>query len=453
MAFTGPADGDDSSFPPSPNANASSPSSRLQSYAANVEVPTLNFLESLLLLYPPRAYESQITRQICDNIDLGMDLVGRPLNQGETDAFVAQAEGLVKTPRRGAVVGLLAGGAFTIFPIHNELRDVLSQQWRRRRRSSPSASASASSSSSLSSSAAMQFFANKFPWWKLGVTTGIGIFTGAILGNIVSAAVASQRLMTDARLTRFREDRRSQDPEVVLQRIRDRAMSRAGAVPQAFRGPPSQGVVRPDPALRQGITAPAAGEYADTAGLEDRSWDGESNGNGNGDGEGINPSDSQIVRDLYSKHQNQWNEQQTAAATTQSSSFYETPNKAGSGGDVLNDLMDDYSSDPDSPSYNPAARPAPAQYRPGSAWARLRQEAAHGSGVGGGGGGGSGDADVAVGSSTIAVADSFSTSSQRQRQQQQQRAGQGAVSDETLQREQAQREFDDMLERERHRED
>lgn len=343
----------------------------------------MSFAESCLLLYPPSAYETQITRQICDNIDLGMDLVGRPLNQEETDAFVSQAENLVKTPRRGAILGLAAGTALTIYPIRHSFQK-----------------------------GGIFRLPAAFPFWKLGATSGIGIFAGAILGNVISAATASQRLLSDSRLTRFREERKTQNPDAVMQRIKDRAMSRAGSVsqtrpPQAIVG---QGLSRPEPT------------DTDAVGMEDKQ--------SNNDGE--YHTDSPIVRDVYSQRQNQWKERQPQS---QSSSFYEPPNKSG-GDDVLTDLMDDRSSDPNSPAYGGASyersRFSSRQSSPGSAWERLRHEAAQGAGAGAGSG-----ADSNA-SNSVTISPSL-RESQRPEQ----------VSGETLQRENAQREFDELLERER----
>ncbi|KAI5300229.1 hypothetical protein KEM55_008663 [Ascosphaera atra] len=305
------------------------PRARFRQYSTRIEMPELSPLTSLLLLLPRPAFEQQVSRQICDNVDLGMDLVGRPLTQDETDAFVSQAALLIKAPRTGAVLGLWAANllAFPAFRRFMMTPHLLRQELAHMR---------------------MQ----DFPYWKAGVVSGFGIFTGAAFGSVYSAAGASRNLLTDDRLRGFREDRKQQDPDVIMKRVRDRQLLRRGNVPGQWAGNPAGQM---GPTHRPGLQPKTEDEMSPQSGYDGASFDSYS------DSDNGSASDSKILRGLYAQ-QNQ-----------QPQRYQEDPSQSGDYGTHDVDFFDSSSNDPDSPAYQGPSGGSSRQY--GSSWDRIRAAA------------------------------------------------------------------------------
>ncbi|KAI5299497.1 glycine decarboxylase subunit P [Ascosphaera pollenicola] len=347
--------GNEANGPADPN----DPRFRFRAYPTRIEMPQLSSISSLLLLFPKRIYENQVSRQICDNVDLGMDLVGRSLSQEETDAFVSQAELLVRGPRQGAMIGLVAANLLSFAPLRRALIKPHTIDM-------------------------AKLSLRQFPYAKLGVTSGFGIFTGAVFGNVWAAANASRNLLSDDRLKQFRYDRKYQDPDVILKRVRDRAMTKKGYAPGAM----ANGGVTTAHGQNQNGSGPQSGYYnTSTAGPYAVSQN-EVSPTVVDDGTG----GSKIISDINTKRQRDEYNTQARPYYNQSNSNQEYSGQqyAGQqeqdfpatnvdGGMDFFDADSDSSADPDSPRYKQP--PGSDGQQGGSAWDRVRNAAQRENGV------------------------------------------------------------------------
>ncbi|KAI5286124.1 hypothetical protein KEM54_000042, partial [Ascosphaera aggregata] len=339
------------------------PRSRFRAYPTRIEMPQMSSITSLLLLFPRRVYENQVSKQICDNVDLGMDLVGRSLTQDETEAFVSQAELLVKGPRQGAMIGLVAANVLsfgvlkraiirphTLNPANMSLRD--------------------------------------FPFVKVGVSSGFGIFTGAVFGNVWAAANASRNLLSDDRLKKFREDRKYQDPDVILRRVRERAMMRKGYAPGIMADGKTRGSYRSG--QQMGDSSPQSGYDTSTVGP----YSGSSNevsptlvDDGTGGSKIINDINTRRQRDEYNTQARPYFNQDNSSRGSSAQHYagqheQDIPAANVDGGMDFFDADSATSSDPDSPRYQQSpATSGQSKSGSGSAWDRIRHAAQRENGV------------------------------------------------------------------------
>ncbi|KZZ90347.1 hypothetical protein AAP_03877 [Ascosphaera apis ARSEF 7405] len=352
--------GNEANGPTDPN----DPRSRFRAYPARIDMPEISSLSSILLLFPKRIYERQVSRQICDNVDLGMDLVGRSLSQEETDAFVSQAELLVKGPRQGAMIGLLAANLLSFAPLRRALVrphtiDLAKMSLR------------------------------EIPFTKLGVTSGFGIFTGAVFGNVWAAANASRNLLSDERLKQFRNDRKYQDPDVILKRVRERAMMKKGYAPGVMAdGSQRQQQGRQQQQQQQDDGSPQSGFYdTSTAGPYSLSPNEASPtvvDDGTGGSKIISDINTQRQRDEYNTqsrpyYNQSYSNQDFSGQQYTGQQEQDLPPAKVDGGMDFFEADSDTSADPDSPRFKQSA--ATGGQQQGSAWDRLRSAAQQENGV------------------------------------------------------------------------
>ncbi|KAI5292572.1 hypothetical protein KEM52_006251 [Ascosphaera acerosa] len=404
--------------PPDPR----DPRARFRAYPMRIQIPELSGLASLMLLLPRRVYENQVSRQICDNVDLGMDLVGRSLTQEETDAFVSQASTLVTGPRQGAILGLLAANmlafrAFRRAVVKPHTIDMARMNMR------------------------------EFPFAKFGVASGSGIFTGAVFGNVWSAATVSRNLLEDARLKQFREDRKHQDADAILKRVRERAMIKRGYAPGLLANgarPAGQprGAQMGDVSAESGYDTSTVGPYSASATeLSPTLVD-----DGAGSPKTFHDIGTTRQRSEFGNDDRAFSSEDTTSRSSGSSvqtfpgqqyagqQEQDLPSTSVDGGLDFFDADSSTSADPDSPKYSPtAAGNAGSAARSGSAWDRVRQAAQQGNGKA-----------MPINRNQ----DSFSTLRSYADSDRQAQFASDAVSNQKSQ-EDAQREFDEILERER----
>lgn len=208
-----------------------------------ISIPQLNPLKALALLMPRSVYTARVAQTMADNVALGSDLIGRPLEPHEAAAFAEPAPTLVTAPRWGAMIGGSLGGFLASMSSGDRKGPAGSEGGN----SAAGTGAGAEAAAGTEAGAGGHFHGsgpgqarplrlrfpfrlpptlNRVPLSKLALLSLSGALVGSLTGNIYAAGTATRALAVDPRLARFRADRATQDPEAIMRRVREHAARR-----------------------------------------------------------------------------------------------------------------------------------------------------------------------------------------------------------------------------------
>lgn len=272
------------------------PVSFLKTYPVNIQLPPYTFGRRLLMLKSQSGYETSLSRLIAYRVCFGTVVANRLLDQDEIDFFVWQASASQLLRNAGGWGGLIGGIGFATQP-YGGLRHfagILEGRFTK---------------------AHLEPFMTRRSLFALPVAIIFGIITGSSFG----ALYGNLKTATDPRLARFRQDLQSQGHEAISKRVQQFANGKllAGELPSVPL--PQQSSQRQFPSS-QGV-ANTTNELASDSEYSSARYDSPSSYNDDPQAGILNQVRTQ-QRQKYQQEQQPWSQTSNTSAGSDASDFF-----------------------------------------------------------------------------------------------------------------------------------